>query len=55
MAVRSTLVGGGSGAVTQLVADSGGPVDVGSYGGKTASVDVTSNKGMTMSLILQAG
>lgn len=55
VAVRSTLVGGGSGAVTQLVADSGGPVDVGSYGGKTASVDVTSNKGMTMTLILQAG
>lgn len=52
---RSTIVGGGSGAVAQLVADSGDQVPTGSYGGKTASVDVASNKGATATVVLQAG
>lgn len=52
---RSAFVGGGSGAVTQLVADSGDQVPTGSYGGKTATVDIASNKGATATVVLQAG
>lgn len=51
---RSVFVGGGSGAVTQVVADSDGQVPTGSSGGKAATVNVASNKGATATLVLKA-
>lgn len=40
--VRSNLIGSGGGRITSLVADSGGTVATGSYGGLTASTDFAS-------------
>ncbi len=52
---RSTLVGGGGGAITQVLADSAAVVAQVPYGGLTATANTTSVKGITASFVLKAG
>ena len=49
---RSNVGGVGNGDVATLVADSGGPVAVGSAGGLTASVPTASNRAVTFTVVL---
>jgi PKD repeat protein len=50
--VRDTAVGVGKGRYGLLVADSGGPVSAGSYGGLTATTDATSNHAISWTIAL---
>ncbi|OFE15118.1 hypothetical protein BA895_08335 [Humibacillus sp. DSM 29435] len=52
---RSTLVGGGGGAITQVLGDSGAFVPKGTYSGLTANTDTASSKGIAAVFVLQAG
>lgn len=53
--VRSTVVGGGGGAVTHVIADSGADIPAGSYGGLAATTTSTSTRGMGVTILLNAG
>jgi PKD repeat protein len=53
-ATRDVIYGTGSGRITALVTDSGGPVAVGTYGGLTASTDAASTA-IRWTLVLRAG
>ncbi|MFL6098639.1 MAG: PKD domain-containing protein [Actinomycetales bacterium] len=51
--VRATQLGGNTGSLSGLLADTGGPVAAGSYGGKTASVSSTdSTRGLSWTVSL---
>lgn len=52
---RSTLVGGGGGAITQALGDSGVLVPKGPYTGLTAITDTASSKGVAATFVLKAG
>jgi PKD repeat protein len=51
---RDTAIGTGDGRYGVLVADSGGPVNAGSYGNLTATTDATSNRGDMWTIALPA-
>ncbi len=52
VASRSTGTQAGGGRVTTPLADSGGPVSTGSYGGKVATADAASSYGATWTIVL---
>ena len=51
---RGTSIGSGSGRVTSLIADSGGTVPTGTYGGLTATTDAAS-RALTWTIVLAPG
>ncbi len=53
--VRDTSLGSGTGRYTSLLADSGGPVPSGSYGGLTATTDAASGKATMWTIALTPG
>jgi hypothetical protein len=50
---RSTAFGAGTGRTSGLLADSGGPVSAGSYGGLVATTDATSGRAINWTFALQ--
>ncbi len=51
--VRQEVLGSGSGSISSLAVDSGGPVAAGPAGGLTATTDVASGKGISWTLALR--
>lgn len=52
---RDVFVGSGSGYLSAILADSGGTVPSGSYGGFTASSDLPTTKAVTATIVLASG
>ena len=50
--VRDSRLGANTGSLSGLLADSGGPVAAGSYGGKSATITADSTKGLNWSISL---